>query len=368
MEQTTLIPIPRRERWRDVRIAYLPVITFGLVLVAIVWMWIRYVHPPYLVGEVESVRANVVSILAGTVQELKVERLQKVTNGQDLVTIALTDPEVLKAELAAIEADLKLMKARMAVDIARNENNYESLRLSFLSEKVQLAVDQARLNLAEIELKRAEELLTARPEPLISVEMYDIAKANRDALQASVSGQAAFLAEKEKTLPALDPKQRPLNEEAITTAIQAQQDRLRRLQKPVVLKSPIDGFVSTINHHPGEKVTAGLPILVVSGNSADFILGWVRQPVRARPAVGDTVVVRSSRSGARMVESVVTQVGSQLEPIDPTALPVNHGLNRANLVEVGLPFRVKVPEGADLIPGEMVELTVSSHFPERAVQ
>jgi len=366
MEQRPSIPIPRRERWREVRVAYLPLITFSLVVVAIVWMWIHYVHPPYMVGEVEAVRANVVSILAGAVQELKVDRLQEVTNGQELVVISLMEPDVLQAELAAIESDLKLMKARMAVDIVRNANSYETLRLGFLSEKVQLAVDQARLNLAELEFKRAEELFNAKPQPLVSAETLDIAKATRDGLQVSVFGQTAFLAEKEKTLPALDPKQQPLNEEAITAAIQAQQDRLQRLQKPVVLKSPVAGFISAINHRPGEKVMAGLPILVVSGSSAAFILGWVRQPVRVKPAVGDTVMVRSSRSGARVAKAVVTEVGKQLEPISPTALLLNGAVNQANLIEVGLPFRVKVPEGADLIPGETVELTLTPQSPGRA--
>lgn len=358
MEPEVPIPIPQRERWREVRITYLPVITFSLVVLAIAWMWIRYVHPPNVVGEVEAVRANIISILPGTLQELKVGLFQKVTNGQELAVFAVTEPDVLQAELAAIEADLKLMKARMGLDIVRNANSYETMRLEILSEKVELAAAQAQLHLAELEFKRAEELFNAQPQKLISAEMYDIAKATRDALLVTVSGRTAFLAEKERTLPTLDPRQHPLDEESITAAIQAQQDRMEQLLKPVVLKSPITGFVSAITNRPGERVTAGRPILVVSGHAADFILGWVRQPVRTKPAVGDAVAVRTSRSGGRVFNAVVTEVGEQLEPISPAALPRNGLMTPGNFVEVGLPFRIKVPEGADLVPGEMVELTV----------
>jgi len=360
MSSPAPIPIPPAQRWRDLRMAFLPPVTFALLLVTIFWMWRSYVHPPNLVGEVEAVRANVISTLDGTVLALKVDNLQQVTNGQELAVISLMEPDVLQAELKAIETDLKLMKARMAVDIDRNAQNYEQMRLQLLSDKVQLAIDQTNLNLAEIEFKRAEQLFNSKT--LISEAAYDVAKAHRDALSVTVSAKTALVAEKEKTLSTLAPLQVPLNEEAISAAIQAQQERLTRLQKPLVLKAPIAGFVSTINKRPGEKITAGLPILVVSGNKADRIIGWIRQPVLVKPSVGDLVEVRSRRS-THTIQAIVTAVGEQLEPVSPAALPFSSPANR---VEYGLQFLVKVPSGNDLIPGEMVGLILNAKSSRRA--
>jgi multidrug resistance efflux pump len=314
-------------------------------------MWRSYVHPPSLVGEVEAVRANVISTLDGTVLELKVDTLQPVTNGQELAVVSIIEPEVQQAELKAVEADLELMKARMAVDTSRNTQSYEQMRLQLLSDKVQLAIDQTNLNLAEIEFNRAEQLFNSKT--LISQAQFEIAKARRDALGVTVSAKTALVAEQEKTLSKLDPLQVPSSDAAIAAAIQAQQDRLIRLQKPLVLRAPSAGFVSSINKRPGERITAGLPILVVSGNKADRIIGWVRQPVLLKPSPGDLVEVRSRRLLGHVTQATVTVVGKQLEPVSPAALPFTL---QANRIEYGLQFLVKVPPGNDLIPGEMVGL------------
>jgi multidrug resistance efflux pump len=349
------IPTPSAHRWRDIRMAYLPLITFALLLVTIFWMWRSYVHPPYLVGEVEAVRADVISIVDGTVLELKTDNLQEVTNGQELAVISVMEPAIVQAERKRIEADLELMKARMAVDMDRNTENYQQLRFQFLNYKVQLTIDQTNLDLAEVEFKRAEQLFT-NATLLVSEEAYDIAKAKRDVLRATVSGKSIFLAEYEKTLATLDPEQLPRNVEVISNAIQAQLELLALRQKPLVLKAPIDGFISAINHRPGEKITAGLPILVVSGNKTDRVVGWVRQPVRVKPSIGDMVEVRTIRSGLHTIEGTVTAVGEQLEAVSPAALPF--GIPPKS-VEYGLQFLVDVPPGNDLLPGEMVELTLT---------
>jgi multidrug resistance efflux pump len=343
------------------RMAYLPPITFILLLVTIFWMWRSYVHPPALVGEVEAVRADVISTVAGTVMELKVGNLQPVTNGQELAVVSIIEPEVQQAELKAIAADLELMKARMAVDTSRNAQTYEQMRLQLLSDKVQLVIDQTNLNQAEIEFNRAEQLFNSKT--LISEQAFDAAKARRDTLRVTVSARTALVADKEKTLAALDALQIPQTDTAISAAMQAQQDRSTQLQKPLVLKAPIDGFVSAINKRPGERITAGLPILVVSGNRADRIIGWVRQPVLVKPFLGDLVEVRTIRSGTHTSQATVTAVGEQLEPISPAALPFSAP---ARQIEYGLQFLLNVPPGNDLIPGEMVQLILGAKSPRQA--
>src|SRR5438093_9220732 len=113
------IPILVRQHWREFRVAYLPLITFVALVGLIGWMWVRYVAPATIIGEVETVRANIISITAGTVEELKVDRLASVTNGQELAVVTALEPEQVNAEIAAVEANLRLMKARMYLDKVR---------------------------------------------------------------------------------------------------------------------------------------------------------------------------------------------------------------------------------------------------------
>ena len=367
MERRPPIPIPLKRRWREFRIAYLPVVTFFLLVVAIGWMWSRYVHPADIVGEVETVRANVLSILPGTVVELKVDRLQEVTNGQALAIVAVIEPEVLKAELTAIAADLKLMKARNDLDKTRNLNSASQLRLNLFDEQISLDIAKVRLQQAEGEFERVSKLfqdkIVARgieTSPTGSGTRndfgYDVALRDRDALRAEVEQRTKTVSRIEKDLQQLETTgviQITPTDVAVEDTIKAQQARLEQLEKPVVLRSPIDGFVSAVNHRVGERVPAGTPILVVSTGASNRIVAWVRQPVIVRPQVGDVVQVRRALVNQRAAEATVIEVGAQLELINPSLLPVTANPNRP---EFGLPFMVTVPAGLDLLPGEAVQL------------
>lgn len=367
MEPLPRIPVPLRQRWREFRVAYLPPLTFALLVVGIAWMWTRYVHPANIVGEVESVHANVVSLLPGTLTELAVDRFQRVTNGQEVARLAVIEPDLLNAELAAVEADVRLQKSRLDLEKQRAVDSYNQQRLGLLAEKITLELTRIRLQQADSEFQRVRQLYTnniiakglelgIRNFAMQNSLGYDVAVRDRDLLQTQLATQANVVAQMEKNLRQFETggvTQVAPVDALIEADLQAQQQRLAQLHKPVVLKAPIDGFVSLIHHRPGEKVPAGTPILVISPSKSDRIIGWVRQPVRVRPAVGDVVQVRLNRTGQPVTDAVVTEVGGQMEPISLTALPIN---TPPNHVEVGLQFMVKAPAGADLIPGEAVEM------------
>ena len=222
------IPIPPAQRWREFRVVYLPLLTFVVIMGAIVWLWKGYVQPPTIIGEVETVRAKIIAVVDGTVQELKVGRFDSVTNGQEL---------------------------------------------------------------------------------------------------------------------------------AIVNSVK--RDPLERAEKPVVLRSPIQGFVSVINHLPGESVMAGDPIMVVSAEKSDRIIAWVRQPITVRPRIGDIVEVRRGTFGEAPFEGSVVGVGKQLEEINSSAVLQNGTIQRA---ELGLPLIVRVEtKNIDLIPGEATQLRIVKH-------
>lgn len=358
---TSPIRIPPRERWRQFRIRHLPVLTFAALVIIAVWTWRQFVLPPTIVGEVMPIRASVISAVAGTIDELKVRMLDPVTNGQPLVVVRVFDPDQVEAEIKAIEADLLLMQARMDLDKMRNLDSYSQLCLDLAAEELAFELAKVKLVQAEAEFERAQKLFEsgfiARGQGVERNDFgYDIALRDRDALRAEVQVRQKTIADLKLALeklevagvPRIDPQ-----DAAVEKAIAAQQQRIVQLYKPVILKSPIDGFISAIHFFEGQRAPANLPILVVSAKKSDQIQGWIRQPVTYSPAVGDIVEVRSAFPGKPKFTATVVKVGSQFELINPTAFPYAITTQR---VEFGLPIVAVVPVGVELIPGEPVQL------------
>jgi multidrug resistance efflux pump len=319
------------------------------------------VEPAAIVGEVESLRANVLSTEAGTVQELKVDLLQPVKKGEVVAVVRVTDPDVLAAELGVAEADLRLMKARMDLDRTRNLETYSRLRLDLQVEQFSLELARIRLTQAESEFARAEKLLALQIGTRGTTEArndfgYEVAVRDRDVYRTEVAARERTVSEHQTALHKMEEAGAatiaPVDT-VIEQAIQAQRRNLERLQRPIELRSPLDGFVSDVDIREGEKVPAGIPILVVSASTSDRIHAWVRQPITTRPEVGDVVQVRRIAMGERLYEATVVKVGEQLETINPALLLPNRNPER---LEVGLPLLVQSPDVRDLIPGEAVQL------------
>jgi multidrug resistance efflux pump len=362
----TPIPIPARQQWREFRVVYLPVVTFLLLVVLIGWMWVRYIAPATMIGEVETKRASIISTVAGTVQEIKVDRLASVTNGQELAVVGVSDPDQLKAQIAAIEADLRLMKSRMDLDKARNVNAYVELRQELEMEKLNLEVGRIQAVQSEGELARAKSLSDDKVMALgIGVNRndfgYDVALRDHNSLLATIAAREKIVTELQDgvdRMKAAGAGEIEQTDGVIEQDIAAKRREIEQLQKPIVLVSPINGFVSVIDHLPGEKIKAGEKLLVVSAEKSHRIVAWVRQPVTQRPQPGDVVKVRRSTLGQPDFEATVATVGKQLEEINPTAVPLTASIQRA---EFGLPLIVDVDENVELIPGEAVQLRVFKH-------
>ena len=353
MDPLPNIPTPAAQRLRELRIQVLPMITFCAAIVGIVLMWQRYVMPSNIVGSVEAVRANVISTIPATVHSLNVERFQVVSNGQVIAQIITGTPEMARAQIEAMKADLDVMRARMITDEDRNHIQYEGMRLELLSERVQLAVDRVNHKQAQVEFNRDKELFNAKPIALISEDLYDLAKAKLEALEVTVTDKVKYLAEKERTLPTLRPT--TTNSLSVLAAINAEEKKLMLAGQPTALISPIDGMVTTINTRPGEQVVAGAILFVISGTEGKRIVAYARQPMTVRPQFGDTVQIRRMSFKRELDFATVTVVGTQMEPVDPVLLPAAN----ARIPEVGLPFSISMPPTMSLLPGETVEVILN---------
>ncbi len=355
MESLPPIPTPPAERWREFRIQVMPMMTFVVVLIAVVVMWRQYVVPTNIIGEVEAVRANVISSADGTLKELKVKRFQRVAAGEEIAVISTMDPATLQASFSQVEAEMKVMRARMELDIKRNDQSYELARLEAHKERVELNLLRVQAFFKRKEADRQYNLWTNVP-ALTSESLYEVALAEAAALATNVIEGEIYLAEKEKTLPRLAPGPSADADKVIAANIQAAEDVLRSEGQTVSIKSPIDGMVSAVFRYQGEKIVANanVPIVTISALQPTRIIGYVRKPFSEMPKQGDIVTIRKLTSKREQAQGVVLEVSGQLEPITATLIPAQPGIR----VELGLPFSVSVPAEMILIPGEPVDLII----------
>jgi len=357
------IPTPPSVAFREFRVAVLPVLVFGVVLGVTVATWIRYVGPSQMVGEASSQRAWVVPIESGTVLELRVRLLERVTNGQVVATLTPGGARAQALDLAVSRARGSLRRSAIDNRLQLDRNRYTRLQLTlnWLDQFAELRALRAQREYFEAELKRQEELLRGRsPEiKVTSLAEFQIAKRDYDSLVAQIEERARLVEALEKVVQreASDDGSLDREVEAALQEARTAEDRdlsaLEAEASAVVLRSPLDGVVSAILKHPGENVAAGEIILSLSGDRVEHVQGFVRQPLNVDVRTNMALEIRCRSNRRESGVGRVIAVGTQLEPILPQLLP--RGMS-TNSVEYGLPFLVTVPAGFPVLGGEVVDL------------
>jgi multidrug resistance efflux pump len=368
MDRLPPIPIPASHLWREFRVRLAPVATFLAAATAVVFLWRENVAAPTLVGEVEAIRSNVSSPKAGKLSQLNVTRLQRVKAGEVIAQVITTDPQILESSLAVIQAEIQLLRVNMRPVLGQQRYalNYDHVRLDWMDQRVQLATAQVRLQLAETELHRAQDLFV---EKIVSQQVLDTARSAKESLDAEVKERSILVTEQEQRLkqlslsesaPSLPKDTNP--EDVLQASIRVQEQKLRLTEaelSPIRLTVPMDGTVSSIHHRSGEAVVAGETIVTLTALSSDRILSYVRQPLFLEPKIGMRVEVRPRSFKRGVGQAEIIQVGSQMEPISANLWPTPG----THVHEVGLPVLVSLPPAHKLLPGEIVDLRI---FPMKA--
>jgi multidrug resistance efflux pump len=306
--------------------------------------------------------------VAGLLTDLKVDQFDRVTKGQTLAKVSTMSPENMEAALAVISADLQVTRARMMQDQQRNDLNYQQTRMDLLGQRIELATAKIRLQQAESEFERVTILFkekiapagvgSTRDSAIGSIVGYEVALRDRDALRIEVEQKTKLISDMEQTLQEFKPptlsNQNPLLNDAINAAVSAQEEQLRRTEGGTALRAPMDGIVSVVNRRSGENIAAGEPILTISSERAERIIGFLRLPFSYEPKVGDTVEIRTRGSNAQKASATIQKVGSRME-LFTQPLRVR-GFAAAQ--ERGLPILINLPESLKVYPGEIVDLFV----------
>lgn len=349
------IPTPPAQVWRQVRLQYLPVVVFAIGVISAVVIWTRWVAPPTLVAEAESIRTEVRSAQAGLLTGLTVDILSTVTAGQPIGRVVVNDPRILEASLAVIRAEIEVLRTSTGLSV-------EQLRLDWLNKRVQLVALQGQLVQAEATLARTTELHRGN---LVTDAELERTKNARDAALAQLKAQQELINRLEPAVNAdsntPDPRGIPTAAESLRVAIRHKDEQLRLIEaqlSPLPLLAPIDGVVSLIYRRSGENVSTGEPILQISATQSPRIIGFVRQPVTIEPKPGMQVEIRTRTFLRRSGVATIAQVGRQLEPISPTLLTAMRLPVSAIPTEFGLRVHITLPPNLELRPGEQVDVIV----------
>lgn len=347
------IPTPSSQRWRAFRLEVLPLLAFGLCVVAVAVLWRGTAVAPALVAEAERTEVELRSAQGGVLIELKASPLLEVRAGQVLGRVQATPGAVAAGELALLRAELDALRTGREPEIAGRRLAYDGdrLKLEWMRERTALAALRVELLQAEADLGR---LTTLRGRALVTEEAYDNARLLRERL-------AAQLTEQERLVGTLEPVSAaqsgaPAPDQTLAAALRVAEATLAYAEarlEPEELVAPMDGVVVSVIRRAGETVAGGEPLLIVAAPESTRLVGWLRQPLALEPSAGMTVELRRRRPDRRSAEATVQAVGRVLEPIPPTQLAL---LDRADTPELGLRIYFTLPAELELMPGEFVDV------------
>lgn len=355
------IPTPAAQKWKEVRLIYLPRTVFAVGVVVAAWLWASWVSPATLVAEAEIQQRDVRSAQAGVVASLKVDMLQPVHRGDVVGQIAAANPRLLDATLAVIRADVGMLSDSMAgvTDKQKMALEYEKLQLELMTRRVSLASLRGRLQVSAADLARSEQLYK---QGLVTDQQIGQLKGAVDSLNAQIAEEARLVAHLEPIVRNYSPKDENnadlSAQSALAAAIKVQDAKLKLAEEqltPQPLVAPIDGVVTALLRHPGEEVTAGETVLRITASRAERLVGFLRQPMPFEPKPGMTVEVRTRGVKRQFATTKITEVGAALEPIPPSImaalrLPANPPPEHALRIQFAL------PTGIPLLPGEHVDV------------
>lgn len=298
----------------------------------------------------------------------------------------LAEIEHLSAQLVPTQETLLAEKSdRVITHRARMRTfdiDIENARIKILSLRSQIASDQILLEDLASEVKTTRDL----------VEQKAIAPIEQEKAQIQYNSLAKKIEENEKLLDQsksdLEQAQQRRDEYAknnpfnpsVDDALEvirkqiAVQDRLMkgvlaqldalRARESLEVKATIDGVIIPIQRRaneasmlrpgeniigrPGEVVAAGQPILAIAKAKPSEIVAYIGEGLLGQLKENMPVEIIKERIPPQIARSQITQIGPTME-----LMPERMWLN-PNIPQWGRPVLIEIPNGLELIPGEMI--------------
>lgn len=375
------VPIPLANRFRYWRTRLLPLAVWLVAVAASVYLLDRerrqYAPLP---GLVESRQVIVSPLQTGTVESVDVRLFQPVAEG-DIVarmdgSVLLSELETARAELARQHSEVAARRAELLADEEQRRSSrfFDLQRAALADEEARLDVldREAALQIARVEeeglstlLGRLDDLLEAGVVDAVTYEetLYAARAAasrvreNQKSLEGAMElreNATRYRVQLEEALaervPDLDAWLAPLE-----GAIDVQEARLGELEArlgQLTLRAPASGRVTSLDATPGQTVPAGMPVAVITPDSAERILVYFDEARLDQIATGTEVEILSRRPGREPFRTRISESGAGVE-----LLPERLWLH-STMPRWGMPALIEELPPLDLRPGELLDIRV----------
>ena len=371
-----VVPVPRAERLRRLRLQAVPLLVWLLAAGAAAVMLLGRAGSAHYPGVGHGLDCQIAAVAAARVEAVLVSLNEPVTASQPVVLLddtllnasintASVNLRKLRADLAASAASLAVDTDRVVADLLRLQMEEDGRRLDALSLQATLSADTIEIERLGLELQRTRKLARGG---LLPQAASDNARLSHDQLQARTRQTQALLAQTEeewkaararreayeRRLPSVGAQQKLLVpfQEAIAVA-EAEVREIELQRAALVLRSPIAGQVSQIWCTAGQAVTASTPILTIAESAVRDILVYADETSARRIAPGQRVTVTRVAPPVLAASSEVVTVGETVQQL-PTRFWRDPRMPRYGRTVVVAPAR-----GLSLGVGELVDVSVS---------
>lgn len=354
------IPIPLKQRLRELRVRVLPIIVFLCVGAAVAYLWRDTTSHPTLIGQVAGERAAISSPVDGTIINFYYEPFDNVQEGQLLGQVFPRDSVYLKAQLDLIRAEIERIKQTKEPVLAeqRVRLDIEDLKISQMETRISLAQARLQKQQAESEFERFEDLWDRE---LISEQRFDSVQTKLELFNVQVQEYQTMLDYYAGRIQEIEDYTSYSDREdrnPILAAIKVQEQQMEAVLAefgPTPFYAPVSGVISSIQNAGGEFVSRGDSLLVIESREPTHIVGYVRQPFGQTPEVGMDVQVRTRKADRTFFDSQIEEIGGHIRLL-------RRNLQRPGAIfESGLPVKIAMTDSVDveLMPGELVDIVLA---------
>jgi membrane fusion protein (multidrug efflux system) len=295
-------------------------------------------------GRIHTISSRV----PGTVEKVLVSDNQFVKKGDVLVEIDGADYDVLAAEAeSGLRAEASRLEELQA-NIRVIGKKISELEFKAQAARAQLVLQEARLEQAELDVKRSENLFR---NDAISAESREQAETAYDVVKAQAQAAEDSLREAESSIET----QKALLEQS-KVALEAQRARVK--QREAILESaelkqsytqvyaPSDGYITRKSVEVGNQVQAGQPLMAVVPLEDIWVIANYKETQLERVRPGQRVRIRvdtySGQDFNGTVDSIMAGTGAAFSLFPPE----NATGNFVKVVQ-RIPVKIVLDEGTD---------------------
>lgn len=359
MKKYEPIPIPLKQRLRELRVRVLPVFVFLLSGVIVALLWSDKVSSPGMIGKVIADASTISSPANGTLINFYNNSFDYVEEGQLLGQVHRTDSLLLNARLDELRAEINLITESLNLTAGeqRTRINLEELKIEEINTRISLARAELNQTRAQSNFQRASELYQ---QDLISDREYERVETDLELLNTEVReymNLIQYLSDRIADLEVFTGYDSRNDRDPIFAAIRIQEQRMETLlaaTAPIPVYATQSGVISILVSRTGEYVQTGDEILKIESREPSYIIGYLKQPFGVEPQAGIEVQVRTRKAARHFFNSRIEAIGGQITMIEDQ-------LQRpGSFFESGLPVKISILGRGeiDLTPGEIVDIVI----------